>query len=480
MFRSAAPVDAVTATVRESPPLSFVSACTMRSGKKLLPQPPGPVKSRLSRCIASASAFDRRSVASNEERFKTFVGSLQAYGGEDACEDVANGLAALSSLPWTPSSTKLLVHIADAPCHGDAYHSPHVDDDHPQLGDDIPPLVRWVRDTKIAYVFGRISPHTDQMVAAFSELLKPRDKVHQIELSNLDNFVSLLSQTISATITLVATAQEESARVQRSYRLVSAPPHWPDVPAERATVYWFKEPEPNVALADAIAGRGRMSLSTRVATFKLAPHPFAEGASRIVYHLQELGDRGARCVAKESKWQTDKTSKDDLVREMEIQALACGLASQFNVAVKAARLQLPVVKFLTARMLCFDQRRVPRYFNYEKHMVDGAAFEKFNNNWGWADARDSELAGLIGAFSHFTHHASGGVMIVVDIQGIRRRDAGGELILTDPAAHHTNESRFGRTNLGSAGIGQFFATHSCGAVCKALRLSAPAAHDPRT
>ena len=43
-------------------------------------------------------------------------------------------------------------------------------------------------------------------------------------------------------------------------------------------------------------------------------------------------------------------------------------------------------------------------------------------------------------------------------------------MLTDPVIHCEDVTRFGKTNLGSAGMDRFFMTHSCNAVCHDMAL----------
>jgi hypothetical protein len=103
-------------------------------------------------------------------------------------------------------------------------------------------------------------------------------------------------------------------------------------------------------------------------------------------------------------------------------------------------------------------------------------------------------------FSHWTHHITGGRMMVVDCQGCWT-GAGGTtagtdsgtggsgsagagaasvttpdtptppcFLLTDPAVHCTSLLLFGSTNMGHGGFDRFFRTHKCNQHCAALRL----------
>merc|ERR1711972_129383 len=60
-----------------------------------------------------------------------FIDGQRAFGGGDAAEDVAGGLADALGQDWV-SQTRTLVLIADAPCHGTQYQ-PHANasDDYP-------------------------------------------------------------------------------------------------------------------------------------------------------------------------------------------------------------------------------------------------------------------------------------------------------------------------------------------------------------
>ena len=55
--------------------------------------------------------------------FKAFVGGIAMYWSRDLAEDVFTGLQAVQSLTWQAGS-RVLVHVGDAPCHGQAFHEP--------------------------------------------------------------------------------------------------------------------------------------------------------------------------------------------------------------------------------------------------------------------------------------------------------------------------------------------------------------------
>lgn len=62
--------------------------------------------------------------SANVNEFRNYCGNVRAYGGGDGAEDVFGGLEAALKLKWSPNySTKVIFHIADAPCHGIEFHN---------------------------------------------------------------------------------------------------------------------------------------------------------------------------------------------------------------------------------------------------------------------------------------------------------------------------------------------------------------------
>ena len=105
-------------------------------------------------------------------------------------------------------------------------------------------------------------------------------------------------------------------------------------------------------------------------------------------------------------------------------------------------------------------------------LLSGGNYEKFNSNEGFvlepdrsADALRTEQLELPQAFSHFTHEATGGEEMVVDIQG-----TASSCCYTDPQLH-SSDCRYGRADRGAKGFADFFASHRCNSVCRRLALS---------
>lgn len=99
-------------------------------------------------------------------------------------------------------------------------------------------------------------------------------------------------------------------------------------------------------------------------------------------------------------------------------------------------------------------------------------FTKFTSNNGWIASEDEEGWSVLAmeAFSHYTYHASGGQLIVCDLQGRYRNNSynrsKSRFELTDPAIC-SRQRTYGPTDLGEKGIESFFANHYCNRFCHA-------------
>ena len=90
-------------------------------------------------------------------------------------------------------------------------------------------------------------------------------------------------------------------------------------------------------------------------------------------------------------------------------------------------------------------------------------YEKFISNNGTL-----KFHGTLSVFCHWTYHHTRGKLIVVDIQGVRRKS---DYLLTDPAIHSKSENEaYGDLDLGDVGIQAFFSTHQCDKNCYGFRM----------
>ena len=207
------------------------------------------------------------------------------------------------------------------------------------------------------------------------------------------------------------------------------------------------------------------------------------------------GMADATWVAKENKhierggWHAELSFHH---KSLVTQATARALAQQFNIAVQTAlassstpAVELPPVEFGT----CFLAIAHGRPLFLEPRLQ--GRFQKWNSNCGAVhyiegeeEAVDSDgVAAAVHvpqAFTHWTHHASGGRRMVCDLQGVFT----GEVYqLVDPVIHSVGDGghrtgKFSRTDRGSHGVVDFFRSHTCGPLCALLGIPPHTAADP--
>lgn len=90
-----------------------------------------------------------------------------------------------------------------------------------------------------------------------------------------------------------------------------------------------------------------------------------------------------------------------------------------------------------------------------------ANYQKFNSNTGWQDSGFA-WGEAMQALSHFSYGATGGKMVLCDLQGGVYEDG---VVLTDPVILSRDRS-YGVTDLGEEGISTFFSRHKCNSFCR--------------
>ena len=215
--------------------------------------------------------------------------------------------------------------------------------------------------------------------------------------------------------------------------------------------------------------------------------PFAEGASREAFRatVQEGGcykgyTNGTRLVLKTFK--TDYYNKGLRVSQQDVnmQAYVKQLADDFNDEVRLVKNNQPCNFYVRVAKLdefqkdyTFRSRTV--FLKGERFLLEQeikGTFQKFNSNSGWTCGDP-----VTDAFSHWswvkTHS-----MVVCDLQGVRGGPGeptfGGAreryyYLITDPAVN-SSDKRFGVSDMGMAGIHNFFYKHVCGDLCRSLKL----------
>ena len=415
------------------------------------------------------------------EDFHSFVGTVTAAGGGDGPEDVFGGLEKVLSLNWTAPSTRIVMHIADAPCHGSRFHS--MGDDYPSgdpsglTAEDL--LPRLQQDANVfTFMFFKLNNHTDKMIAEFHALLGPNAEWLKVyPLNSMNVLMETVGHTISASIATVESSTMSSflsgktrATVKKEFTLDTkelSTTDWSTIPSQAYQCDSFKEPLVTSVSKDTISAliTKSFSLESKSGAVKIAPNPFAKGALRIAYYALDQGEGASgfteQCVVKdyiEMKVRENALKKH--LSELDAQAVASFLANCFNKVKPRGSKE---ITFLRTEVLKMDAD--PSTCLSKEPLISGD-YKKFNNNWGWVDEKDYSAS--VQAFSHWAYEITNRHLIVVDLQG---KKSASTFLLTDPVIHSKDLIRFGRTNLGPTGVAKFFKTHICSHVCKAMGLN---------
>lgn len=110
----------------------------------------------------------------------------------------------VTQLSWFASTTRLLLHFADAPCHNRHYHNGvgdyHADTPYPS-GKAPEDYVKHLAELRVDYYFVKINDITDRMTNVFSEALGEAGAKTVFELRSCDepavSFVPLVLETIT-------------------------------------------------------------------------------------------------------------------------------------------------------------------------------------------------------------------------------------------------------------------------------------------
>jgi hypothetical protein len=156
-------------------------------------------------------------------KLKKAIKDTKLEGGDDSCEDVQFGFEKLfNDIEFDYSGIRILLHIADCPCHGSRYHNDNISDSHPEWSDEIPKFLRkLVNSYRLFYWFGKLSTHTDLMIQEFNKILgeisknKPEldgvCKIYEMDLRNVKDIVKkTIIKNLEATfLTTLLTRQYE-------------------------------------------------------------------------------------------------------------------------------------------------------------------------------------------------------------------------------------------------------------------------------
>ncbi|KAL6748372.1 kinase-like domain-containing protein [Haematococcus lacustris] len=443
--------------------------------------------------------FEGHDAASHLSSFAAGVQAqtLDPYG--DYAEDVFSGLEAVCGLAWNSQGSRILVHIADAPCHGREFHNldsaeegldNYIDGDlHNRSIEAI--LHKLQHELRLqVYYFAHLTQDTKIMLQRFVAASSPgTGGVPWIQEEHLDNIQHLPEKLI------IMASQSISLSLQKGMsglgtnggssvvelKVVPKKPNWDTLPVIQARS-WISQLQNAQDVVDCIQAKEPISFKkARSLEIKIARRPFsADGACRWPFWAQlqtPAGSTGSITdfVVKRFKVPLGKPPnevhrKAKYASQMETQAVCACLQGEFNDRVADTKCKAKELRFSMVSLLEVPVKvGASNYYNMEKALE--GQFMKYSNNAGYVNTK--EYQATLQAFSHWTYNFSGGVFMVTDLQGVWNADTG-IFWLCDPAVHCPSDIlRFGNTNLGLEGCKCFFETHKCNHICAALGIKRP-------
>lgn len=152
------------------------------------------------------------------------IRNVQAEGGDDQAEDVAHAMFRTLHQNWSNTEVKIVFHIADAPAHGEAFHTLRVSDRFPRgdpHGLDPRDFVEKLSFMDVHYTFVRIHESTDTMIEQFHncyvqggtfsviDLMNQRSRRRgSIRTGDPDQLGGALTRSINATLTQHCTSSQ--------------------------------------------------------------------------------------------------------------------------------------------------------------------------------------------------------------------------------------------------------------------------------
>ncbi|CAG8541776.1 21521_t:CDS:2 [Cetraspora pellucida] len=402
------------------------------------------------------------------EKFQQNLAKVTAIGGGDAPEDVFGGLnSAITRLSWN-DCTRVLLHIGDCPPHGRRFTN--LLDDYPNgdpNGLTAESVLEKMKSEKILYFFGKITEYTDEMIRIFHSIIGDFP-VFDLEGGDptqlINKFIKATTSSIISSVSLASTIGSRVGDVYSSRQKIFTDPKVPDwstLSSQTGEILNYHILKSLDELKDQ-RFFGKEKLYTRKFSFKIAPRLFSTGVEKRAYFATSAINRPSETMVMKKYIQI---ISDDIFKKyleaIEISAVANYLSKKFNLIAKTKKIS--PVNFLRAKLVRLIINNRTNYYILEEELC-GAEFKRFNTNSGIITLSRPTLE----AFSHFTYEHTKGYLVVCDLQGIELKD---QFLLTDPAIHCADNSRFGHTNLGQEGIARcFLANHKCNEICKKLGL----------
>ena len=360
---------------------------------------------------------------------------------------------------------QVIVHIADAPCHGRKYHD-GVSDHYPS-GDPAKTshldLMEEIARRGIQYYFGHINERaTAKMVGVLNKSLMQLSDRKQIiqefdasDTANLENAVYNL--LVSSVMTTVGCSTGEATAI-RHFELETKQPDPSKLEEKAGTRTPLSSSLPS--LTEIQNGAVEVELPMDPISIKRALHPFAVGGLRLAYYAYTGVERVVLKIFKRTGkiWESQKR----YLEVFQMYKIVAAFTRAFN---RDKPQDAPILDVLKVDIVRLEGDTLSEWYTMEPY-IEGK-YEKFNDNKGTVRISADPICAAMQAFSHYTWVKSEKKLVICDLQGVRTESG---VLITDPAIHAREFWKYGRTNFGPKGIRYFFKTHRCTKFCKKMGL----------
>ena len=434
------------------------------------------------------------------EEVKKFLAGIEAIGGDDVAEDVNGAFQKLMKLSWE-SATRVVVHIADAPCHGKDFHDLKWDEDlyHSSKNEkdvDYELIFENFKKKMLNYVFLKIKNLTDKMFAEFQKIYKRSGEKNSEFLFIQDeikkdttHFIKIVAKHICTSISItikqtfkpgkattssikekevetlieadIEDDKEAAAVIEKSYekylifsdQVEYIEPKWEsekffNEEIQAKIYYLYNENK----LKNLI--QNKVTFSKETATMVIKTKPFAKGGFNLAYYckaIPQLSNKYYNMVLKRPKDNYDKAYYFSVLKK---NTMAITLSNQFNKLLSSVKTPGNERVYFTRVLVA---KYAKKYYMLEA-FIEGK-IEKYTNNFTFVN----EKVPLMSALSHFSYEFTKGKYMLADLQGSNN-------LLTDPVIHSFNIEFPNQGDMGLKGMLAFFRYHECNHYCKALHL----------
>jgi hypothetical protein len=321
-----------------------------------------------------------------------------------------------------------------------------------------------------------------------------QDEILTFDIKNVDLICKSVVRSVKESV-WISTKPATSTTIdkngqplkERKFVLTAAEPNWKDRPTLEGVFITYDDPRSIDAIVEDVPLKQNEPKRVKI---KIADQPFARGVERIAYYGKDLAvgfksvfglSSDKDIVLKEYVHEYSGDIAKRFESSNQVQTIASFLAERFCYECGVKANTKVAIEFLKTKTLSIKNSDGSyRHMTCEDRFAPGFKFIRFSNNVDYQITEEQaseygilmDYVEILMSFSHWTYKVTDGMLMVVDLQGVITKDKSGvdHLILTDPAIHCIDSTRFGTTNLSKKGMEVFLKRHVCNSVCKALGL----------